>query len=79
MYDKLRENNIYSRKYFYPITADEACFKNKYKKVALENARYAGNNVLVLPLYPELEYETINEIVEIITKCIDSETCTYMA
>ncbi len=79
VYDKLRENNIYSRKYFYPITADEACFKNKYKKVALENARYAGNNVLVLPLYPELEYETINEIVEIITKCIDSETCTYMA
>lgn len=75
VYDKLRENNIYSRKYFYPITADEACFKNKYKKVALENARYAGNNVLVLPLYPELEYETIDEIVEIITKCIDSETC----
>ena len=79
VYDKLRENNIYSRKYFYPITADEACFKNKYKKVALENARYAGNNVLVLPLYPELEYETIDEIFEIITKCIDSETCTYMA
>ena len=79
VYDKLRENNIYSRKYFYPITADEACFKNKYKKVALENARYVGNNVLVLPLYPELEYETINEIVEIITKCIDSEMCTYMA
>lgn len=77
VYDKLREYNIYSRKYFYPITADEACFKNKYKKVSLKNARYVGNNVLVLPLYPELEYETINQIVEIIEECMDSELRAY--
>lgn len=70
VYDKLREAEIYSRKYFYPITADAACFKNKYKKVLLENARYAGDNILVLPLYPELPYEMLDRITEIIKSCV---------
>lgn len=69
VYRRLREHNIYSRKYFYPITADAICFKGKYKKVALDHARYVGENILVLPLYPELEFETIDEIVEVIRDC----------
>lgn len=69
VYDRLREKNIFSRKYFYPITADEVCFKNKYNKVPLNNARYAGNNILVLPLYPELEFEVIDEVTSIIKYC----------
>lgn len=70
VYEKLKEHNIYSRKYFYPITADAACFKNKYKKTSLENARYAGDRVLALPLYPELEHEVIDEIISVITECV---------
>lgn len=68
IYDALREKDIFARKYFYPITSDEACFKNKYKKVPLENARYVGDNILVLPLYPELEFQSIDEIVSVIEK-----------
>lgn len=70
IYEQLKRENINARKYFYPITADAACFKNKYKKVPLDNARYAGKNILVLPLFTELEYETIDRIVEIILKCL---------
>lgn len=66
VYDKLHEINVYARKYFYPITSDEACFKNEYKKVPLENARYAGDNILVLSLFPELPYERIDEIAAIL-------------
>lgn len=73
VYEKLRENEIYARKYFYPIAADAACFKNKYRKVQLEHARYAGDNILVLPLYPELEYEVIDKIVEIVLECTRKE------
>ena len=32
LYDRFREKDIYARKYFYPLTSDQACFKNKYKK-----------------------------------------------
>ena len=70
VYDGLKEKNIYSRKYFYPITADAVCFKNKYKKDLLENARYVGDNILVLPLYPELEVEVIDFIVENIAEIL---------
>lgn len=70
IYDTLKEQNIYSRKYFYPITADATCFKNKYKNMILNNARYAGDNILTLPLYPDLEYETIDIIVDIIKNVI---------
>jgi dTDP-4-amino-4,6-dideoxygalactose transaminase len=71
IYDRLKENEIYSRKYFYPITADAACFKNKYKNLSLECARYAGDNILVLPLYPELACTKIDEIVEHIKDCLE--------
>lgn len=70
VYDQLKLQNIFSRKYFYPITADAECFKNKYKKVLLKNARYAGNNILVLPLYPELTYKSLDEIIKIVKMCI---------
>lgn len=66
VYDRLKDNNIYARKYFYPITADAACFKNKYKNESLKNARYVGENILVLPLYPELKKEDIDVIINIV-------------
>lgn len=66
LYDKLRKNNIYPRKYFYPITADEVCFKNKYKKCDLRNARELSNKILMLPLYSELDEGNINRIIELL-------------
>ena len=71
VYERLREHNIYSRRYFYPITADAACFKNKYKEIPLENARNVSDRILVLPLYPELEYETVDKIVCLIQKSLE--------
>lgn len=66
LYDKLKENNIFPRKYFYPITADEVCFKNKYKKCDLKNARELSKRILMLPLYSELDKGSINRIIELL-------------
>lgn len=66
VYNRLKEKNIFSRKYFYPITCDASCFKNKFKNIGVDNARYVGNNILVLPMYPELENEIIDEICDVI-------------
>ena len=68
LYTKLKNHNIYSRKYFYPITADQACFKNEYKNAGLENARMLSNNILVLPLYADLEPANIRRIADVIRK-----------
>lgn len=70
VYDTLKLQNIFSRKYFYPITSDAACFKNKYKNLALDYARMAAERILVLPLYPELDEEDIIRICDIIKSAI---------
>ena len=70
VYDNLKKNNIFARKYFYPLTSDAACFKNKYMDLKLDNARRAAKNVLVLPLYPELKEEEVEIICDIITKSL---------
>lgn len=66
LYEKLKENNIYSRKYFYPLTSDQACFKNKYKNEDLDCARELAKKIIVLPFYEKMEYGTIQEIIRIV-------------
>lgn len=64
IYNKLRDENIYSRKYFYPLTSEAACFRNRYKDLQLDNAKLVSRRVLVLPLYPELAEEDIERVVK---------------
>lgn len=70
LYDKLKKNNIFSRKYFYPLTSDQACFKNKYKKCVLDQGRWFSSHVLVLPLYGTLSKENMKRIVCLIEEAI---------
>lgn len=68
IYTLLRKNNIFSRKYFYPLTSDQACFRNKYKDINIENARNIAKSILVLPLYADLKLSEVSKIVKIILK-----------
>ena len=62
LYNKLRKCGIYSRKYFYPLTSDQACFKNKYRDTSLPCARKMAEQVLCLPLYEGLAENDIDYI-----------------
>lgn len=70
VYERLKEYDIFSRKYFYPITADAACFKNKFKTVDLIKARDYSNRILVLPLYADLQMEQVDKICDCIKNII---------
>lgn len=59
---KLEANNIYPRKYFYPITNSFACFHNQFDVSLTPIAEKISKNVLTLPLYPELETEIVDKI-----------------
>ncbi len=65
LYEYLKNNKIYARKYFYPLTSDQACFKNKYRNMDLEYARYLAERVLVLPLYEKLSIKEIERIIRL--------------
>lgn len=68
LYEYLKDNNVFSRKYFYPLTSDQACFKNKYREIELDHSRWLSDRILVLPLYGELEWDAIKKIIYLIKK-----------
>lgn len=68
----LAKENIFSRKYFYPITSQTNCYINKYKGDT-PIAKYISNNVLCLPIYPGLNLEIIDKICNIILNKINKE------
>jgi dTDP-4-amino-4,6-dideoxygalactose transaminase len=66
LYSILRGHDIYTRKYFYPVTSDQTCFKNKYKNVALDIARALSKKVLVLPIFEDMPKDSQDRIIDII-------------
>ena len=68
LFERLKENNIFARKYFYPLVTDFDCYRGYFDKTALPVAREISEKVLTLPLYADLELETVDHICDIITK-----------
>lgn len=66
--EKLKVENIYARKYFYPLTNSFECYKDKFDVDATPNAKYIADRVLTLPLYADLNLEDVNRICDIILK-----------
>lgn len=64
VYEALKQQGIYSRKYFYPLTSDQACFCNRYRDLPLDTARSVSRQILVLPLYAQLQICEVDRIVK---------------
>jgi len=70
LYAKLREQEIYARRYFYPLVSDFPMYRGlpSAAEGKLPVARQIANKVLCLPIYPELEYQAQQGIVELVEK-----------
>ena len=66
VYEKLKENDIIARKYFYPLINEYDCYKDKYDVNDTPIAKYIADRVLCIPLYPQLETIDVNKIINII-------------
>lgn len=64
----LEKKEIFARKYFYPITTQFACFKEKYGNIDVPVAAYAAECVLTLPMYADLSLEDADKICDAILK-----------
>lgn len=65
---KLEKEDIYPRKYFYPITNKFACFADKYGNLELPVAAHAADCVLTLPMYADLTLEEADKICDVILR-----------
>lgn len=63
--EKLAKHDIFTRKYFYPLTTDFECYP-QYDGDNTPIAKYISDRVLTVPLFAELSIEKVNEICDII-------------
>lgn len=64
--EKLAAQDIYARKYFYPLISDFSCYKQQYDLAATPIAYFVSRNILTLPLYANLALEDVDHICSII-------------
>ena len=63
---KLENRGIYTRKYFYPAINEMECYKDMEFKGKTPIASAISKKILTLPLYPDLELETVDYICSLI-------------
>lgn len=68
--EKLKEQNIFARKYFYPLTNQFDCFRGKpyYGAERTPIALSASEHVLTLPMFADLTSDEIDRICDVILK-----------
>jgi dTDP-4-amino-4,6-dideoxygalactose transaminase len=69
VFDKLAENDVVARKYFYPLTNTFECFHGKYDATKTPVAMHISKRVLTLPLYADLALKDVDRICDIILGC----------
>lgn len=68
LYEKLKINGIYGRRYFYPLITDFSMYRDlpSAKAENLTVAKRIANNVICLPIYPGLTDNQVNDIIALI-------------
>ncbi|MDM0115262.1 DegT/DnrJ/EryC1/StrS family aminotransferase [Variovorax sp. J22R133] len=68
LYQRLRENEIYARRYFYPLIADFPMYRGmpSAHPSNLPTAREAAQKVLCLPIYADLSAQDVGRVINIV-------------
>jgi len=66
--EALKQEEIYARKYFYPLTNEFDCFHGKYDVNDTPVALHISKRVLTLPMYADLSIEDVERICNVILK-----------
>jgi len=66
VFEHLGANNIFARKYFYPILSHVDCFKNYLRGNSLERAEMVAEQIITLPIYPTLTIPQVDFICSVL-------------
>ena len=69
LYEKLKESQIFGRRYFYPLISDFPMYSSlpSANPDNLKNGKKLAEQVLCLPIYSELEFENQKRAINIIS------------
>jgi dTDP-4-amino-4,6-dideoxygalactose transaminase len=70
LYEKLKENNIYGRRYFYPLISQFSTYRGleSAQEGKMPVAEKAAREIICLPIHPDLDMDSVEEICDIISR-----------
>lgn len=68
LYNALKEQDIFSRKYFYPLTVNQVCYSGIYNGGNLMCANELSEKILVLPFYEGFSNEDMERVVSVLKR-----------
>lgn len=69
IFDRLSENGIGARKYFYPLTNTYDCYHGQFDVACTPEALHISKRVLTLPMYADLSANDVDRICDTILSC----------
>jgi dTDP-4-amino-4,6-dideoxygalactose transaminase len=66
LYAKLKEYNVFARRYFYPLLNDFSCYQSVVVPKPMDVARRVSEQVITLPTYCDLGEDEVHQICDII-------------
>lgn len=72
LFEKLKANNIFGRRYFYPLISQFSMYKglDSAKPENLPIAEKMAKQVICLPIYPDLNTSSVYQIINFIKNCL---------
>ncbi len=62
VYMALKREGVFSRKYFYPLITDFACYRGRFDSSSTPVAAHVADRVLTLPMYADLPLDEVDHI-----------------
>jgi dTDP-4-amino-4,6-dideoxygalactose transaminase len=66
LYEELKQWNVHTRRYFYPLICDYSCYRSLSVRDSLKVARQAADRILTLPIYDSLDLSDVEIICDMI-------------
>ena len=70
IFEKLKEQHIFTRKYFFPLINEFDCYRPIYHAAKTPVAKKIASSVLCLPIFADLEWNEVDEICRLIKDMI---------
>ena len=66
VFERLADQGVHARKYFYPLVSDYACYRKDFGSACTPIAKDVASRVMTLPLYADLDIATVDRICDIV-------------
>lgn len=66
LFNKLKNNNVLARRYFYPVISDFKLYQNEKNSGKYLLSKHISNSVICLPIHTDLDLQQLSKIVSLV-------------